>query len=312
MLERRESFFMEKFAQKFTKIFAILLLLASQTFFVGCSSVLYHPSHQKFIDPEKNGISHEEVSFMSTDGTKLHGWYFKSPVVGKPGAPKAPRAQFVFFHGNGENMTTHFASLAWILPFGYDYFIFDYRGYGISEGDPTPEGTVRDGMAAIRYAHQRNPNVPLIVFAQSLGGPIAMRSLIELKREVPIKWVVLDSTFLSYDSEGRSVLSKSWITWLFQPLPYLLLSDAWAPGDRVSEISPTPILVMHGDKDRTVDYSLGVDLFTHAREPKEFWKIEGGQHIDAFWEHKGIYRTKFLDRLDNLLGGKKTPPNAKE
>ena len=287
--------------KKTAKLISILFFLSALMLSEGCTSVMYQPSDKKFFNPEDGGISHEEVFFNSTDGTKLHGWYFKSPEVGKSGKPATPRAQFVFFHGNGQNLTTHFATLAWILPYGYDYFIFDYRGYGESEGKPDPEGTVHDGIAAIRYAYKRNPNVPLIVFAQSLGGAVAMRSLIELKREVPIKYVVLDSTFISYESAGRSILAQSWVTWLFQPLAYVLLSDSWAPGGRVSEVSPTPILVMHGDKDRTVNYSLGVDLYDHIGEPKEFWKIGDGQHTDAFWAHKGIYRTKFLEKLDQIL-----------
>ena len=286
----------------------LLFFLALPLILPGCTSVLYQPSQQKIIDPSDYKISYEDVAFSSTDGTKLHGWYFKSPQIGQPGKPAAPHAQLVFFHGNGQNLSSHFTTLTWILSHGYDFFIFDYQGYGESDGSPSPEGTVHDGMAAIRYAHQRNPNVPLIVFAQSLGGAIAVRALSELKGEVPVKLVVLDSTFLSYQSEGRSILSQSWVTWLFQPLAYVLLNDSWAPGDRVTQISPVPLLVMHGDKDKVVDYSLGLDLFARAHEPKEFWKIDDGGHIDAFWGHKGIYRTKFLEKLDVLLATPKAAP----
>jgi len=272
--------------------FCVLLVLFA---FTGCSSLLYHGTHKKYFDPEKHGLHQEDVTFASLDGTKIHAWYFKSKKAEKP------RAQFVFFHGNGENLTSHFATLAWILPFGYDYLIFDYRGYGKSEGTPTPQGTVEDGEAAIRYLYHRNPKIPLIVFAQSLGGAVAIRSIVELHGQIPIKWVVLDSTFVSYEAEGRSLLSKSWVTWLFQPLADVLLSDSWAPGDQIAQISPIPILVMHGDRDRTVDYNLGLDLFKRAREPKEFWRIKDGVHTDAFWRHGGIYRVKFLKKLDEIL-----------
>ena len=264
--------------------------------------MLYQPLDQQVYDPEKGGFRYEDVTFQAADGVALHGWYFKSTVQ------KEPKALLVFFHGNGENMSTHFVTLSWLLDYGYDFFIFDYRGYGSSQGDPTPEGTVKDGIAAINYAGTRalksQTKYPLVVFAQSLGGAVALRSLIDMKKApgntVWPKLIVVDSSFLSYKAAARAVLAHSWITWILQPFTYLVLSDEWAPGDAVKSLAPTPLVVMHGDKDQLVDYSLGLDLFDKAGEPKEFWKIEGGKHIDSFWRHGDVYRTKLLNRLKDL------------
>ena len=111
------------------------------------------------------------------------------------------------------------------------------------------------------------------------------RSLVELKKEVPVRLVVIDSSFISYRDAGQGVLSHAWVTWLFQPLAQVLLSDRWAPEKRVAELAPTPLVVMHGNRDQVIDYDLGEDLFKAAGEPKEFWRVEGGRHIDAFWRH---------------------------
>lgn len=260
----------------------------------GCSSLLYFPTRVQHYDPAKMDVKWDDVVFPSLDGTRLGGWYFHH----KDSKLKKPKATLVFFHGNGENRTSHFATLVWLLDYGYDFFIFDYRGYGNSEGVPNPKGTVEDGVAAIRWVNQNKAeNVPLVVFAQSLGGAIALRSLIELKKEVPIAWIVIDSSFQSYQWAGMSVLSQSLIGSILEPFSFLALSDEWAPLDRVKELAPTPILVMHGDQDRLIGYRLGERLFIEAGEPKEFLRIEGGNHTDAFWRHQGKYKNIFLEKL---------------
>lgn len=273
------------------------LILITSTF--GCSSVLYHPSQDRYFDPAQAHLTYEDTWIISMDGTKLHGWYFKHQT----NLPS--NGVILFFHGNAENISTHFASLAWILSYGYDYFIFDYRGYGQSEGSPTPQNTVSDGVDVIRQIHQKVPDIPLIIFGQSLGGAIALRCLIELKKEVPIQLIAIDSSFSSYQSVGGSVLSHHWLTWLFQPLAYLLLSDRWAPDGKIAELAPTPLLIIHGDQDRIVDYQLGLELFQQAKEPKEFWKIKGGNHTDVFWRHGTIYQQRFVNLLREGLA--KTP-----
>ncbi len=244
-------------------------------------------------------IRPESIHFASEDGTRLHGWYFSNRER------RPPKAFLVFFHGNAENLTSHFIALTFLLEEGYDFFIFDYRGYGESEGKPDPEGTVMDGKAALRWAHARaaqfkEPQPPLVVFAQSLGGAIALRSIIDLGGSVPIRWVVADSTFASYRAAAASVMSNSWVTWPFQPLACLLMSDRYAPGDKVTQISPVPLLVIHGDKDPVIDISLGRKLFEKAKEPKEFWLVEGGGHTDAFMRASPTYRQKFIARLNEV------------
>src|SRR4051812_3784255 len=117
----------------FKHIPTLLILACSALSCTGCSSLLYQPSREQIYEPTKLGLEQPEDRFFpSTDGTLLHAWYFRSDPK------KQPKALIAFFHGNGENLSTHFASLAWILPFGYDFMIFDYRGYGRSQGDPSP------------------------------------------------------------------------------------------------------------------------------------------------------------------------------
>lgn len=277
-----------------------LIALIALFGFSGCSSLLYQPSPHQFATSdqiqEHFGATPEDVYFPTANGTQIHGWYFKHN-----GKQKKPKAVLVFFHGNAQNLSTHFVALMWVLDFDYDFMIFDYEGYWLSKGEPSPENTIEDGKAALRYAVQRNPGVPLVVFGQSLGGAVGLRTAIEMKDQVPIKLVVADSTFLSYEAAGAHVLSHHWLTWLFQPLAYLVLSDKYAPDDRVSEISPIPLIVIHGTNDQTIDFDLGKEIYEKSKEPHLFWPVEGGHHIDSMFRDKGKYRKMLLDEMNKIF-----------
>lgn len=238
----------------------------------------------------------EDMTITSEDGTKLHAWRFKSSFK------KPSPCVILHFHGNAQNLSTHFYSLYTAPGQGYDYLIFDYHGYGSSEGKPSPKATVEDGHAALRYIHELYPNRPIVVFGQSLGGAVALRTVIDMKNEIPVKLVVVDSTFSSYRSVARRVMAHNWITWLLQPIAWLTVSNEYAPKGRIKEISPIPLVVIHGDKDRGVDYENGQDVFAEAAEPKEFWHIPGGAHTDFMFREKGKYAEKFYDKLDSVCG----------
>ncbi|MBY0314313.1 MAG: alpha/beta hydrolase [Bdellovibrionales bacterium] len=240
---------------------------------------------------DKMPLQPEEVYFKSADGTRLHGWYF--PPLDK----KEPTAVIVHFHGNAENLTTHFFSLYEAPSRGFAYLTFDYRGYGESEGSPNPKGVVQDGVAAIRWMHSKHPKKPLVVFAQSLGGAIAFRSVAQIKNEVPISLMLADSTFADYRQQARSLFSNSVLTYLFQPLAWLLADNSESPKEDIARISPTPLIVVHGENDRVVDPSMGKEVFRLAQEPKEFWSIPNCQHLQFMFIEEGEQGERFYVKV---------------
>ena len=225
---------------------------------------------------------------MSADGTRLFAWLFHHEGFAKQRA----KAAILFYHGNGENLSSHYLSMIWSLRKGYDFLIFDYRGYGRSEGSPSPQGTVEDGEAALRWMKVHYPDIPIVIYAQSLGGAIALRNAIDLRAEVPVRAVVIDSSFASYQVVGRRILSKNFLTWPLQWLPWILLSDRFAPDGQIQKISPIPLLVMHAENDQTVPFRCGEELFEQAGNPKDFWRISGEGHVDAFLRFGDFYQNK--------------------
>lgn len=266
--------------------------------------MLFYPTQYLYYDPAALKLTFDEVRIPSYDGTSLYGWYFHHKKT-TGGVNDAPKGVIFFAHGNGQNLSSHFTILSWVLDHGYDFFIFDYRGYGVSGGgSPNPHEAVGDTIATLRWtdAKAKEMGAPLVVFGQSLGSALLMRALVEEKERIKPAFIALESPFLSYQWAAASVLSKLTLTWLFQPLAFFVISDEWAPRERIRELRPTPILVMHGDEDRIVDYRLGVETFQTALPPKEFVKIPGGGHIQAFWgPDKEHYRALFIEKMGSAL-----------
>jgi fermentation-respiration switch protein FrsA (DUF1100 family) len=275
-----------------------LLISLCLIFFSSCSSLLYYPTRELHFPPEKFGLKPEEVLFQSGDGTQLFGWLFRhSP----PSQSAQPKAVIAFYHGNGENLSSHYVSMIWTLRHGFDLFIFDYRGYGRSDGKPNPEGTVADGAAALRWLKARYPSTPILIYGQSLGGAIALRNAIDLKDEIGFRALIIDSGFSSYKEVGRKVMARGVLSWPLQWIPLLVLSDLVAPSGEIAKIAPVPLLVMHAEGDETVPFSCSENIFSEAKPPKEFWRIPGKGHTDSFLRHGDLYQKKLLDWLHGVL-----------
>lgn len=270
------------------KVLAAALLLFSAA---GCGSVFYQPSSAVYYDPVEEGYDVEDVFFESIDGTPLHGWLF-SPPQGKK-----PRATVVHFHGNAENITSFYRASAWMAKEGFEVFIFDYRGYGRSRGQPSAEGVNYDGISALRWAHERmerGRSPGIVVLAQSLGGAIALRALRHYPHRSRLKAVIIDSAFVDYQSIAREKLSNVWLTWPLQWLAYPLVSNEYSPKADVGGLGPVPLLVVHGDNDMVVPTHHGLELYGLAKGPKDLWVVRGGSHIDAFFDPDSKYRGKLL------------------
>ncbi|MBX3034084.1 MAG: alpha/beta hydrolase [Bdellovibrionaceae bacterium] len=258
----------------------------------GCMTFFYYPTSKTYFDPAQAGLRPEDVTFTTGSGEKIHAWWFESAV-------RPSKGTIVFFHGNAENLTSHFASLMWLPKEGYSYLIFDYPGYGRSTGRTTAKGTVEAGHAALEWVHRNKDPRPLIIYGHSLGGNVALRTALELRGEIPYKAIVIDASFPSYQKIAANKLSQFWITWPLQPLAYLLVSDSYAPKG-IQQLSPVPMLIIHGQSDLAVEPEYGERLYELAGDPKEIWRIPGGVHGSTFWSHDLVYRRKFLDYLTSL------------
>lgn len=271
-------------------LLAVLLsgLLAS------CNHLFYYPDRNLWADPTHFRGGFRDVWFTSVDGTKLHGWLLFPETIQAKGV-------VVHFHGNAQNLSAHSAFSSWLTSYGYYVWMFDYRGYGQSEGEPDRAGTIKDGMAALRFVERQSQlkHLPVFVFAQSLGGAVAVASL---KQKPPrnLKGVVLDSTFSSYRGIAREKLADFWLTWPLQyPLSFLV-SDDNNPLEAIHSI-PTRWLFIHAADDAVVPMAAVQDLYMRAPEPKTFWRLEKGGHTSAWGGEKNPNRIKLSQWFDAAL-----------
>ncbi len=279
-----------KISQKLGLIFFLL-------FFSGCSHVFYQPTRKHFLDPRKQfKLEYDDITFKSKDGTRLHGWFFKAKA-------KEVKGTIVQFHGNAENISTHFFSLVWLIDHGYNLFTFDYRGYGKSDGYAFQEGVYEDALAALDQGldlRNNNGGGKFVVYGQSLGGNIALRALPDWKEQKKVSLFVLDSTFASYQDVAFHKISHSWLLFWLSPLTFVVISDKYA-ADEVMDKVRNPVLVIVGQKDEVIPQKFGKIIYKGLKtEKKWLWKLPDGRHIDAYHHAGGMYRGPFLKLLDQL------------
>ncbi len=223
----------------------ICLLLALS----GCSSLLFYPEHGLPFTPERARLEYRDVTLTTADGLKLHGWWL--PV--KPGVEV--KGTVLHLHGNGGNLAWHLGGSWWLPEQGYQVLMVDYRGYGLSEGEPSLPAIYQDIDAAFQWLDQA-PEVqgkPLVLLGQSLGGALAVHYLVEHpQRQRQLKALVLDGVPASYRDVGRFALSTSWLTWPFQvPLSWLV-PDGDSAISSVAQLNGVPKLIYHSLDDPIV------------------------------------------------------------
>lgn len=273
------------------KWMAIISLLSA--ILVGCGNVFFLPYRGHVQTPDRLGLKYEDVYFNAGDGTRLHGWFL--PAQGRA------LGTILFLHGNAENISTHIMSVRWLPVRGFNVFLPDYRGYGVSEGKPSFAGVQDDVESALKTLIAQPGVEPgrIVVFGQSLGGAIAVYRVAHSAYRANIRALVVESAFSSHRQITREKLADFWLTW---PLQYPLswtVSDEYSPAGAVARIAPIPLLIIHGDSDPIVPLHHGQRLFDLAREPKQLWIVQGGNHIQAFQSQN--YRDRFVAYLTEVL-----------
>ena len=266
-------------------IFKILFLSA---FLTSCTSLIYQPDKNLYAHPDQFKTKFETITFDSEDGTKLTAWKLFSK---KPN----PKNLLIYFHGNAQNLTAHFMNSVWMAEHDYDVIIFDYRGYGISEGEPNPKGVAEDGLAFLNYGfddYKRGTYDKFIVYGQSLGGSVVMKALEDFKHRDEIALLVLDSTFVS----PRDVAKEK----TFTLLSYLISNDYTA--DPELKHIDMPVLSIHSTQDPVIAYKLGETVFRSLNfsPKKEMWILNSKGHGDVFFIEQLKYRDLFLKYVNNL------------
>ena len=224
---------------------------------------LYFPEREIIMTPASMQLEFAEVFFSAADGTKLHGWY----LPGETGQPLV-----LFCHGNAGNISHRVDNLRHLRELGLAVFIFDYRGYGQSEGKASEEGTYSDMRGALSWLKEKGwSSQQLIYFGRSVGAGVAL----QLALEQPPAALVLESPFTSLKARGK------------QHYPLLWQLAGWALQARYDNLSKigqltVPLLLFHGDRDTIVPHQMAQELFAQAPQPKQFYSIPRAGHNNTY------------------------------
>jgi fermentation-respiration switch protein FrsA (DUF1100 family) len=253
------------------RITALLLAFALN----ACTHVFFQPHKVIVSTPGLYGIDYQPVELQAADGTNLFAWFM--PARGEA------QGTVLYLHGNAENISAHFANVAWMPAAGFNVLALDYRGYGGSEGTPSLEGVQLDIDAAMRALLERPDVDPdqIIVFGQSLGGALAIHYVAHSAYRNNIRAVIADSAFADYRLVAKEKLAGLFITWLLQWLPDYTVDNNYSPRASVAALSPIPLLLIHGERDGIVPPHHSQLLFETAQEPKDLWSIPDSGHIQA-------------------------------
>ncbi|MEZ6072777.1 MAG: alpha/beta hydrolase [Pirellulales bacterium] len=256
-------------------LFVILIMLWQE------DALLYFPARFPAGNWQPVAATFEDARFQSADGTQLHGWYF----------PRAlPRATVLYLHGNAGNITQRIDVARRLSEdLNLAVLMFDYRGYGRSEGEPSEAGIVADARAARTWlAHRAGISEhDIVLMGRSLGGGVA----VDLAARDGARGLILESTFTSLPD-----VAAAHFWWL--PVRWLMRNRL----DSATIIAgyDGPLLQSHGTADRTIPYEVGRQLFAAANEPKQFVDVPRGDHNDP--QPDSFYRQfdDFIDKLQHV------------
>jgi hypothetical protein len=255
-------------------VLAVIKLLVSRIE----PAMVFFPTRGEQATPADSGIRYEPLRLRAADGVTITAWQLE---------PENARADIVYFHGNGGNLSMWLPVYETLHAYGYRVLAVDYRGYGTSEGAPSEQGLVLDAEAAVRHATRSERKRPLVFWGRSLGGPVAAAAA----RVVPPDALILESTFPDKASVIRSM-----------PLLRALNVFGSYRFDTVTALRGfrKPVLVTHGDRDTVIPFALGQELFERLDAPKQFVTLRGADHNDFFDARHAPYWTPIRAFIDAL------------
>ena len=246
-------------------------------------SFIYFPSREIEATPGDVGLEFEDVRFQAPDGVALHGWF----------VPGEGDATLVWFHGNGGNIGHRVGNIRELVErLQISIFIFDYRGYGRSEGSPYEEGTYLDAEAAITYVRSREDVDPekTIYFGRSLGCAVAA----EMAIKYPPRALICESGFTSVRAMTKRVYP-------FLPGLQFLVTTKYDTLSKIARVD-APVMVLHGDRDEIVPFSMSRELFDAVKGPKRIYTIEGAGHNDTYHVGGPAYFEALREFVDEVIG----------
>jgi dipeptidyl aminopeptidase/acylaminoacyl peptidase len=223
------------------------------------------------------GLPYEKVEFKTDDNFTLRGWFFPAHN------PKAPAILYAPATAHDQR-----SGLSLVTPFnaaGYHVLLFSYRGHGDSEGNrfgfTYGANESRDVDAAVRYLTEQRGIKRIVAIGHSAG---AVSILLSAARNPDISCVIAVSPFPSVDAVWQTNRPAFFLPGYHDFILQLTeLRKGFSrqqvqPLNVVADISPRPLLLVHGMEDDRITIDQAHLIYQAARQPKDLWLVEGATH----------------------------------
>ncbi|HVY99541.1 MAG TPA: alpha/beta hydrolase [Dongiaceae bacterium] len=262
-------------------ILAIVVLL-----YAGFLALLYARQRSIVFRPDTTradlaaaGLSEQmtEVGIETADGLTLHSWW--APPVRPDGRV------IVYFHGNAGHRGGRAARIRDYLANGYGVLLVGYRGYGGNPGRLSEAGVYTDARANLAFvtAQKVRPE-QIVLFGESLGTAVATQMALEL----PALALVLEAPLASILHSARA----RYPLFAFGPL----IKDKFDSLSKIRRVK-LPLLIVHGERDRTTLVKFGRMLHAAANEPKQGVFLPEADHNNLIDHGLAKLTMEFVEKL---------------
>ena len=251
---------------------------------------VHPPRFQTDDNPKRYGLDYEPVSFPTSDGLTLRGWFIPAASTSFEPSRQGERAwntcaTILVGHGYPFDKANILRHVLFLHP-RFHLLLFDFRYFGESDGAYTTAGLLetRDVQAAVEYVKRRQD-----VNSERIGamGFSMSASAFILTRHPDVKAIVADSPYATLEG----VIARQFFFLPgFTKWPLIALTKVYARlflGVRVSDAAPaeavrdlhSPLLLIHGDSDSQIPIEHSHNLYANADHDKtQFWIVPGADH----------------------------------
>ena len=264
------------FLQFILTIFAIYFLVLVFLYFYQ-RNLLYHPNENNY-SGDKISVDIEKVKIQTVDNIELLGWYHEKNLN--------DYKTLVYFHGNAGSLENRIHKLNHFQDMNINFLIIAWRGFNGNKGKPSERGLYVDGKSAIDWLKKKGVDEKnLILYGESLGTGVATH----LAQNKNYAGVILETPFTSMVDAAKN----------FYPyIPInLLLKDKFENFKKVKNIN-IPILVMHGEIDQIVPFSMGKKIYEIANNPKYSYFTKYDDHMMEYDENLVLALKSFFNSLN--------------
>lgn len=246
-----------KILSRLAILLAILYVATCIILYFNQESILFHPKKLAVNHVFKSDVAFEELTLETKDNKKLNGLLFKA---------KAPKGLVFYVHGNAGNLDGWAGIAATYTDMNYDLLLFDFRGFGKSEGTIQNEAQfLEDVQQFYDLMKTRYKEKDIVILGYSIGtGPAAWLA----SRNHPKSLLLLAPYYNLADMMHK----------MYPMVPEFILKYKFTTNEYLNQIQ-VPVTIFHGKKDQAIYFGSSLKLIKHFKSGDQFFPLENQAHV---------------------------------